>query len=210
MTYSVKEIYKTIQGEGGQSGRSAVLCRFTGCNLWSGRQKDRASAICQFCDTDFVGTNGLGGGHFADPRALATEISHTWGISMKYRLVVFTGGEPLMQINKILLQCVRDKGFEIAIETNGTYKVPDDVDWICVSPKAGSKLVQTNGQELKLVFPQNGAMPKMFEHLNFKQFYLQPMAGPYLKRNIELAVAYCMRNPLWRISLQIHKIIGIS
>ncbi|MEN2495034.1 MAG: 7-carboxy-7-deazaguanine synthase [Hyphomicrobiaceae bacterium hypho_1] len=210
MTYSVKEIFKTIQGEGGQSGRVAVFCRFTGCNLWSGLHKDRLLAKCQFCDTDFNGTNGLGGGSFKKSVDLAKAIEQTWGNSTKYRLVVLTGGEPLLQINRKLLCAIKEHGFEIAIETNGTGAVPDEVDWICVSPKAGSDLVQISGDELKLVFPQPGAMPHMFEHLNFKQFLLQPMAGVDIKHNTEQAVSYCLENPFWRISLQTHKFIGIS
>ena len=209
MTYAIKEIFKTLQGEGGQAGRAAVFCRFAGCNLWSGREEDRARAICQFCDTDFVGINGTGGGRFASPHELAREIEKAWGAGRNRRFVVLTGGEPLLQVDTSLLTSLKMYGFEIALETNGTIAVPEGVSWICVSPKAGSKLIQKSGHELKLVFPQPQAMPHLYEKLNFEQFFLQPMDGSGLKRNTECAIEYCLRNPLWRLSLQTHKLIGI-
>lgn len=209
MTYAIKEIFKTLQGEGGQAGRAAVFCRFAGCNLWSGREEDRARAICQFCDTDFVGINGTGGGRFASPQELAREIEKTWGTGRNRRFVVLTGGEPLLQVDTSVLTSLKMHGFEIALETNGTIAVPEGVSWICVSPKAGSKLIQKSGHELKLVFPQPQAMPHLYEKLNFEHFFLQPMDGPDLKRNTECAIEYCLRNPLWRLSLQTHKLIGI-
>jgi len=209
MSYAVKEIFKTIQGEGGQSGRTAVFCRFAGCNLWNGREDYRSSAICRFCDTDFVGTDGEGGGRFADYNALVSAIAQAWGEGTERRFVVLTGGEPLLQLDGDLIEALRARGFEIAVETNGTVSVPEGIHWICVSPKAGSELVQKSGQELKLVFPQSGAMPDCFEHLPFGQFFLQPMDGPDLRRNTEAAVEYCLRHPQWRLSLQTHKIIGI-
>ena len=209
MTYSVKESFKTLQGEGGQAGRAAVFCRFSGCNLWSGREEDRASATCTFCDTDFVGTDGTGGGRFKTPALLAAAIEQTWGGSAARRYVVFTGGEPLLQLDPALIEAVAGRGFEIAIETNGTLPVPKGIDWICVSPKANASLVQKSGQELKLVFPQPLAMPERFEDLSFEHFFLQPMDGPDRARNTELAVDYCLRSPRWRVSLQTHKLMGI-
>ena len=209
MAYSVKELFKTLQGEGGQSGRAAVFCRFTGCNLWSGREEDRSRAQCRFCDTDFVGTDGEGGGRFATAGDLATAIARTWGDTFVRRYVVFTGGEPLLQLDAALLDAVRAEGFAIAIETNGTLKVPDGIDWVCVSPKAGNELVQWTGQELKLVYPQEDAPPEIFEELAFEHFFLQPMDGPDRKRNTDLAIDYCLRHPLWRVSLQTHKLMEI-
>lgn len=209
MTYSVKELFKTLQGEGGQAGRAAVFCRFTGCNLWSGREEDRASAVCQFCDTDFVGTDGDGGGRFADDAALADAIATTWGPGADNRYVVFTGGEPMLQLNRGLVETVQAHGFEVAIETNGTRAVPEVVDWVCVSPKAGADLVQLSGQELKLVHPQTTLTPDMFAELPFQHFFLQPMDGPNFQENIASVVAYCMDHPKWRVSLQTHKLIGI-
>ena len=209
MAYSVKEIFKTLQGEGGQAGRAAVFCRFAGCNLWSGREADRATAVCQFCDTDFVGTDGEGGGRFAEADALAARIEQTWRGDVARRYVVFTGGEPLLQLDAALIAAVAARGFEIAIESNGTIEAPEGIDWICISPKAGAPLVQTRGQELKLVFPQAGAMPDAFAQLAFDHFFLQPMDGPERARNTDLAVAYCLDNPRWRISLQTHKLMGI-
>lgn len=209
MAYSVKEIFKTLQGEGGQAGRAAVFCRFAGCNLWSGREADRVTAICQFCDTDFVGTDGEGGGRFAEADDLAARIEETWRGDASRRYVVFTGGEPLLQLDAALIAAVAARGFEIAIESNGTIEAPAGVDWICISPKAGAPLVQTRGQELKLVFPQAGAMPDAFAQLAFDNFFLQPMDGPARARNTDLAVAYCLDNPRWRISLQTHKLMGI-
>lgn len=209
MTYSVKELFKTLQGEGGQAGRTAVFCRFTGCNLWSGREEDRASAMCRFCDTDFVGTDGSGGGRFRTCEDLADAIEATWGQGGVRRYVVFTGGEPLLQLDNPLVEAVARRGFEIAIETNGTLPAPDGINWICVSPKADATLVQRSGQELKLVFPQPLAMPERFEELEFEHFFLQPMDGPDRARNTELAIAYCLESPRWRVSLQTHKLMGI-
>lgn len=209
MTYSVKELFKTLQGEGGQAGRTAVFCRFTGCNLWSGREEDRAGAACTFCDTDFVGTNGSGGGRFRTSEELADAIESAWGSGNVRRYVVFTGGEPLLQLDKPLIDAVAGRGFEIAIESNGTLAAPAGIDWICVSPKADAALIQTFGQELKLVYPQPLAMPERFEDLEFEHFFLQPMDGPDRARNTELAIAYCLQSPRWRVSLQTHKLMGI-
>ena len=209
MTYSVKEIFKTLQGEGGQAGRAAVFCRFAGCNLWTGREEDRAAAVCQFCDTDFVGTDGEGGGRFKDAAELADAIATAWNGAREFRYVVFTGGEPLLQLDEPLISAVAARGFTIAIETNGTIAAPRGIDWICVSPKADAELVQTSGQELKLVYPQAKALPDRFENLNFQHFFLQPMDGPERDRNTELAVDYCKQHPRWRISLQTHKLMGI-
>jgi 7-carboxy-7-deazaguanine synthase (Cx14CxxC type) len=209
VTYSVKELFKTLQGEGARSGRAAVFCRFAGCNLWSGREEDRASAACTFCDTDFVGVDGPGGGKFNSAEGLADAIAQTWGAGREWRYVVFTGGEPLLQLDADLVDAVHARGFAIGIETNGTLPAPVGIDWVCVSPKADSRLVQTSGQELKLVYPQDRAPPNAFEHLAFRHFFLQPMDGPDRARNVELAVAYCLENPRWRISLQTHKLMGI-
>ena len=209
MTYTVKEIFKTLQGEGGQAGRAAVFCRFAGCNLWSGYERDRATAVCRFCDTDFVGTDGVGGGRFHDAAALAGALVQTWGDAPERRFVVFTGGEPLLQLDPDLIRAARAHGFFIAVETNGTIAAPSGIDWICVSPKAGTDLRQAAGQELKLVFPQAGAAPHQFEHLAFEHFFLQPMDGPERGRNTELAVKYCLDHPRWRVSLQTHKLMGI-
>jgi 7-carboxy-7-deazaguanine synthase len=209
VTYAVKELFKTLQGEGGQAGRAAVFCRFAGCNLWSGREQDRATAICPFCDTDFVGTDGIGGGLFRSAVELAKAILRTWGAAADRRYVVFTGGEPLLQFDEALIKAVHALGFTIAIETNGTIAAPVGIDWICVSPKAGTRLVQTSGQELKLVYPQPSAEPESFEHLQFQNFFLQPMDGPDRAHNTELAIAYCLENPRWRVSLQSHKLMGI-
>ncbi|APR52137.1 7-carboxy-7-deazaguanine synthase [Sphingomonas koreensis] len=209
MTYSVKEIFKTLQGEGGQMGRAAVFCRFSGCNLWSGREVDRDTAICPFCDTDFVGTDGSGGGKFKDAEALADAIAGHWASPVRPALVVLTGGEPLLQVDAPLIEALHARGFRIAVETNGSLEAPDALDWICVSPKAGADLRQTSGKELKLVYPQAGAEPYRFEHLNFEHFWLQPMDGPDVERNIEAAISYCLDNPVWRLSLQTHKMIGI-
>lgn len=211
MTYSVKEIFYTLQGEGGQAGRAAVFCRFAGCNLWTGREKDRVKAICQFCDTDFVGTDGDGGGKFATAQALAEKVRSLWPDSPSGKpLVVCTGGEPLMQLDQALVDALHACGFEIAVETNGTQAAPQGLDWICVSPKAGAPLVLTEGTELKLVFPQPGAMPEQFAHLRFTHYFLQPMDGLEQKRNTRLAVEYCMANPQWRLSVQTHKVVGIA
>lgn len=208
--YSIKEIFYTLQGEGVNTGSPAVFLRFAGCNLWTGREQDRATAVCRFCDTDFVGTNGPGGGKFDSATALARQVAATWPAhSPAHRFVVCTGGEPLLQLDAPLTQALHEAGFRIAIETNGTQPVPRGVDWICVSPKAGAPLVVERGDELKLVFPQPGAEPEGFEPLEFEHFLLQPMDGADRIRNTELAVAYCKAHPRWRLSLQTHKLIGI-
>ena len=209
MTYSVKEIFLTLQGEGGQAGRPAVFCRFSGCNLWTGREQDRADAVCSFCDTDFVGTGGEGGGKFEAPQALAVAIEATWRGGEAGRLVVCTGGEPLLQLDAPLIDALHARGFEIAIESNGTIAAPEGIDWICVSPKADAPLVQRTGQELKLVFPQAGVDPARFEGLDFERFYLQPMDGPDREANTQAAVAYCLSHPRWRLSVQTHKYLGL-
>jgi len=207
VTYTVKEIFYTLQGEGAQSGRAAVFCRFSGCNLWSGREEDRPRAVCQFCDTDFVGV-GPDGGRFASADLLADAVDRSWrGESRKY--VVCTGGEPLLQLDDAAVAAFHDRGFEVAVETNGTRPAPGSLDWICVSPKAGAPLVQTSGSELKLVFPQDMAMPDAYETLDFDYFFLQPMDGPRLALNTEQAIEYCLRNPRWRLSLQTHKLLGL-
>lgn len=209
MGYAVKEIVKTLQGEGGQAGRAAVFCRFAGCNLWSGREVDREHASCRFCDTDFVGTDGVGGGRFVSAEALATRIEAAWAGGKARRLVVFTGGEPLLQLDTSLLAAVRARGFESAVETNGTRDAPDGLDWICVSPKAGTFLRLQRGNELKLVYPQDGLDPEEVVDLAFNHFWLQPMDGPDRAANTAAAVAYCLDHPRWRLSLQTHKLIGI-
>ncbi|MGA8089734.1 MAG: 7-carboxy-7-deazaguanine synthase [Terracidiphilus sp.] len=211
MSYAVKEIFYTLQGEGAQAGRAAVFCRFAGCNLWSGRESDRASAICRFCDTQFVGVDGEGGGRFETAGDLAEAIDATWPVrgAERTRFVVCTGGEPLLQLDRVLIDTLHERDFEIAVETNGTVAVPAGIDWVCVSPKAGAPLVQTTGDELKLVFPQADAIPPAFEGLGFKHFFLQPMDGPDRVANTDLAVRYCMAHPQWRLSLQTHKIVGI-
>jgi len=211
MTYSVKEIYYTLQGEGGQTGRAAVFCRFTGCNLWTGREEDRSKAVCQFCDTDFVGTDGPGGGKFASPEALAHAVDSHWpkGVTGR-RLVVCTGGEPLLQLDAPAIAALHAKAFEVAVETNGTQVAPPGLDWICVSPKAGTGVVLTSGTELKLVFPQPGAMPDQFSNLDFQHFFLQPMDGLEQTRNTKQAIDYCLAHPQWRLSVQTHKVVGIA
>jgi len=209
MTYSVKELFKTLQGEGAQAGRAAVFCRFAGCNLWTGREEDRAEAVCRFCDTDFVGTDGEGGGKFADAAGLADAIARTWNGPESRRYVVFTGGEPLLQLDVDLIAAVHARGFEIAVETNGTLEPPPGIDWVCVSPKAGAPFELKAGNELKLVFPQDGIDPKGLESLNFDHFWVQPMDGPARAANTEAAVAFYLANPIWRLSLQTHKVIGI-
>lgn len=211
MSYAVKEIFFTLQGEGANSGRAAVFCRFAGCNLWSGREKHRARAVCRFCDTDFVGTDGPGGGRFADAPALAAAIAARWladGTGAR-ALVVFTGGEPLLQLDEALLDAVHARGFEAAVETNGTLPAPSGIDWLCVSPKAGAPLQLRAGQELKLVYPQDGIDPEAFTGLDFGAFFLQPMDGPAQAANLAAAVDYCLRHPRWRLSLQMHKLAGI-
>jgi 7-carboxy-7-deazaguanine synthase len=208
--YYVKEIYYTLQGEGAQTGRAAVFCRFTGCNLWSGHEADRSTAICQFCDTDFVGTDGPGGGRFERAIDLAGAIAETWPETSEGKpLVVCTGGEPLLQIDEALVAAIHARGFEMAIETNGTRSAPPGIDWICVSPKAGSELILRSGQELKLVYPQPGAMPESYADLEFSHLFLQPMDGDDRERNTQLALEYCLEHPRWRLSLQTHKLIGI-
>ena len=210
MTYSVKEIFYTLQGEGGQAGRAAVFLRFAGCNLWSGREEDRASATCRFCDTDFVGTDGQGGGKFATPEALAAAVARAWKGQGGRPLVVCTGGEPLLQLDEPAIAALHAAGFEIAVETNGTQAAPPGLDWICVSPKAGAPLVQRQGDELKLVYPQPDAMPGQFEALDFRHFFLQPMDGPLREQHTRAAVAHCLAHPRWRLSVQMHKAVGID
>jgi 7-carboxy-7-deazaguanine synthase len=207
--YAVKEIFLTLQGEGANAGRAAVFCRFSGCNLWSGQEKDRARAVCRFCDTDFVGLNGTGGGSFADAEALSTAIEGAWGGGKTDRFVVFTGGEPLLQLDAALIAAVHARGFEIAVETNGTLAPPPGLDWLCVSPKAGAPLVANSGSELKLVFPQKGLRPERLCDLAFAHFWLQPMDGDELAANTAAAIAYCLDHPRWRLSLQTHKFLGI-
>jgi 7-carboxy-7-deazaguanine synthase (Cx14CxxC type) len=210
VSYAVKEIFLTVQGEGGQAGRPAVFLRFAGCNLWSGREEDRAEAVCTFCDTDFVGMDGEGGGRFPDAAALAQAVAALWrGGPGSPKLVVCTGGEPLLQLDPPLIAALHAKGFEIAVESNGTIAAPEGIDWICVSPKAEAKLEQTSGQELKLVFPQPGVDPARFEALDFERFWLQPMDGPDRDANTHAAVAYCLDHPRWRLSVQTHKYIGV-
>jgi len=237
MSYAVKEIFFTLQGEGAQAGRAAVFCRFAGCNLWSGRETDRSSTICQFCDTDFVGTDGPGGGKFDSAEDLAAAVEQKWPAGAKalahivpltarlkscpdtmhpvsaaysgQRFVVCTGGEPLLQLDTGLIAALHARGFEIAVESNGTIAAPAGVDWLCISPKAGTKLVQQNGDELKLVYPQPGVDPAEFEPLAFRHFSLQPMDGPGRAANTKLALRYCLDHPRWRLSLQIHKLLGI-
>jgi 7-carboxy-7-deazaguanine synthase len=230
VTYAVKEIFYTLQGEGAQTGRAAVFCRFSGCNLWSGREEDRSRAVCQFCDTDFVGT-GPDGGKFKNAKELADAIDRCWagegrdandglsslrsaGLSngsmgMPKKYVVCTGGEPLLQVDEDLISELHRRGFEVAVETNGTRPAPPSLDWICVSPKAGAPLVQTTGSELKLVYPQDNAPPEKFEQLHFGHFFLQPMDGPDTARNTALAIEYCLRHPRWRLSIQTHKLVGL-
>lgn len=213
MTYSVKEIFYTLQGEGAQTGRAAVFCRFSGCNLWTGREEDRAHAICQFCDTDFIGTDGQGGGKFKTAKALAQAVADAWPHDKMLNakpLVVCTGGEPLLQLDAPLITAFHEQGFEIAVETNGTQAAPPGLDWICVSPKAGAELVQISGDELKLVYPQSDAEPERYAGLSFQHFFLQPMDSPTQAENIAAATRYCMAHPQWRLSLQTHKIIGID
>jgi len=211
MTYAVKEIFYTLQGEGAQAGRAAVFCRFAGCNLWSGREVDRASAICQFCDTEFIGVDGAGGGRFESAEALAAAVAEKWprDSSLAQRFVVCTGGEPLLQLDAALIAALHKHSFEIAVETNGTIAAPAGIDWLCVSPKAGATLVQLSGDELKLVFPQPGAEPANFELLSFRHFFLQPMDGAKREENTQLALGYCLEHPQWRLSLQTHKLLGI-
>lgn len=211
MSYVVKEIFYTLQGEGAQSGRAAVFCRFVGCNLWSGHEKDRPSAICKFCDTDFIGFDGPDGGKFDTESALADRIDKIWQSASpaKKKFVVFTGGEPLLQLDRSLIDAMHARNFEIAVETNGTVAAPLGLDWICVSPKGDAELVQTTGDELKLVFPQTGVRPETFQGLSFRHFFLQPMDGRDREVNTAEALRYCLGNPTWRLSLQTHKFVGI-
>jgi 7-carboxy-7-deazaguanine synthase (Cx14CxxC type) len=209
MSYAVKEIFYSLQGEGAQAGRPAVLCRFAGCNLWNGREADRDRAVCRLCDTDFVGTDGPGGGRFRTSAALGDAIARTWNGTAHERYVVFTGGEPALQIDDGLLEDVHLRGFAAAIETNGTVSLPPGFDWICVSPKAGAPLRQCSGDEIKLVYPQDGLHPRDVEDLAFGLRFLQPCDGPDLRANTEMAIDYCLANPRWRLSLQTHKLMGI-
>jgi 7-carboxy-7-deazaguanine synthase len=204
MVYAVKELFRTLQGEGANTGRVAVFCRFTGCNLWSGREQDRAKAVCRFCDTDFVG-----GDTFGDPPALASAIEECWGDARRRRFVVFTGGEPLLQLDKSLVDAVRERAFYIAVETNGTIAAPEHINWICVSPKAATEVVQRTGNELKLVFPQTGLSPEQVAHWDFDRFYLQPKYDRLLAQNTAAAIQYCLQHPQWALSIQTHKIIGL-
>ena len=212
MTYSVKEIYFTLQGEGAHTGRPAVFLRFAGCNLWSGRERDRAAAVCRFCDTDFVGTDGPGGGKFVTPQALAEAIEAAWPGGEANRYVVCTGGEPLLQLDTAAIDALHAVGFEIGVETNGTIAAPEGIDWLCVSPKAGAEVLQTSGNELKLVYPQieTEAQPERFASLEFEHFFLQPCDDPRRQENTQKAISYCLEHPQWKLSLQTHKIIGID
>ena len=211
MTYSVKEIFYTLQGEGAQTGRPAVFCRFSGCNLWSGREQDRSDAVCSFCDTDFIGTNGENGGKFKSPDELARFVASLWPQGRGGRpYVVCTGGEPLLQLDTALIDAFHAVGFEIAVETNGTIEAPNGIDWICVSPKADAEILQGTGNELKLVYPQGENTPEKFEHLAFDHFYLQPLDCAETDLNTQKTIDYCQQNPKWRLSLQTHKIIGIK
>ncbi len=215
--YTVKELFPTLQGEGAHAGRAAVFCRFSGCNLWSGREEDRATAVCQFCDTDFVGSDGIGGGKFETASLLADTIEEVWistSAGPQQRYVVFTGGEPLLQLDTALIDALHAKGFTIAIETNGTIKVPKGIDWVCVSPKAGSELIVLQADEIKLVVPQQGhvaieTLLARFEKMDYRNRFLQAMDGPNLQENLALAVRLCQKRPLWRLSVQTHKMIGI-
>jgi len=209
MTYSVKEIFYTLQGEGANAGRPAVFCRFAGCNLWTGREEDRADAVCTFCDTDFVGTDGEGGGKFRTADLLAAEIEKHWGDTPSHRFVVLTGGEPLLQVDAALIEALHARLFTIAVETNGTIEPPPGLDWICVSPKADAKVVITSGDELKLVFPQEGVDPERFSDLRFTHFFLQPMDNVLQATNQRLAMDYCLAHPQWKLGLQTHKILDI-
>jgi len=206
--YTVKEIFFTLQGEGANTGRAAVFCRFTGCNLWNGQESDRQHAVCKFCDTDFVGV-GPDGGRFREANALADAIAHAWPEDAGDRFVVCTGGEPLLQLDEALIDALHARAFVVAVETNGTQQAPRGIDWICVSPKAGAELVLRRGNELKLVYPQRDAAPEQFEDLEFEQWFLQPMDGPDREANTSAAVEYCLAHPRWRLSLQTHKALGI-
>jgi 7-carboxy-7-deazaguanine synthase len=209
MTYSVKEIFLTLQGEGAQAGRRAIFCRFAGCNLWTGREADRAHAICRFCDTDFVGTDGAGGGRFADAAALAAAVAACWGPGTTQRYVVLTGGEPMLQVDDALIAALHEQGFTIAIESNGTLPVPRSIDWICISPKAGSTLVQLSGDELKLVWPQPGSDMDALAKLAFTHHLLQPLDSPARAANVAACIDAVQADPRWRLSLQTHKLLGL-
>ena len=209
MSYAVKEMFLTLQGEGAQTGMRAVFLRFAGCNLWTGREQDRAQAICQFCDTDFVGMDGAGGGRFAGADKLADAVAQIWGDGPEHRLVVCTGGEPLLQLDAKLIDALHARGFRIAVESNGTVPAPDGIDWLCISPKAGADTVQRRGDELKLVYPQPALLPPQVESWDFAQFFVQPMDGPDQRANIAAAIDWCLANPKWRLSLQTHKVTGI-
>jgi 7-carboxy-7-deazaguanine synthase (Cx14CxxC type) len=209
MSYAVKEIFLTLQGEGAQAGRPAVFCRFAGCNLWSGREADRADAQCRFCDTDFVGMDGTKGGRYVSADELADTMAQEWTAGPEGRFCVLTGGEPLLQVDPALITALHARGFEIAVETNGTLAAPEGLDWICVSPKSTTELQLTRGHELKLVYPQHDALPEKFSHLAFERFFLQPMDGPDVKANTQRAIDYCLSHPQWRLSVQSHKVIGI-
>ncbi|ABE38538.1 conserved hypothetical protein [Rhodopseudomonas palustris BisB5] len=209
MSYAVKEIFLTLQGEGAHAGRASVFCRFAGCNLWTGREQDRDQAACRFCDTDFVGTDGTLGGRYTDAGELAGAIAAQWAGAELDRYVVITGGEPLLQLDAELIAALQKQGFAIGVETNGTIEPPPGIDWLCVSPKAGAELRVKRGNELKLVYPQPGAMPEQFAALDFERFSLQPMDGPARDEHTRLAIAYCLRHPQWRLSVQTHKTIGI-
>nr|WP_295663405.1 7-carboxy-7-deazaguanine synthase [Polymorphobacter sp.] len=208
--YAVKELYVTLQGEGAQTGRRAVFLRFAGCNLWTGREVDRAAAVCTFCDTDFVGVDGPGGGKFGDAGMLAEAVAAAWGAEPDHRLVICTGGEPLLQLDTALVDALHARGFAVAVETNGTQVPPPGLDWICVSPKADAPLVLTAGDELKLVYPQPLAQPERFESLAFDHFFLQPMDGADVQANTRAAIAYCLAHPRWRLGLQTHKVLGLA
>jgi 7-carboxy-7-deazaguanine synthase len=209
MAYSVKEIFYTLQGEGALTGRPSVFCRFTGCNLWSGREEDRATAACTFCDTEFVGTDGTEGGRYADAAALADKINALWPAARRAKFVVCTGGEPLLQLDPPLIEALHARGFEIAVETNGTIPLPSDLDWVCVSPKGGNALAVTAGDELKIVVPQQGLDPLAFAGLSFRRFSVQPIDGHDRARNTERAIRFCLDHPQWQLSLQTHKVTGI-
>lgn len=209
MSYAVKELFLTLQGEGAQTGMRAVFLRFSGCNLWTGREEDRAKAVCQFCDTDFVGMDGPGGGRFETADALADAVERCWGPEARHRLVVCTGGEPLLQLDGPLIEALHARGFRIAVESNGTLAAPEGLDWLCISPKAGSRTMQRSGDELKLVFPQPGLMPDAVEGWDFRHFFLQPMDGPDQAANVAAAIEWCLAHPQWRLSLQTHKLTGI-
>ncbi|WP_017594452.1 7-carboxy-7-deazaguanine synthase [Nocardiopsis potens] len=211
MTYFIKEIFYTLQGEGAHAGRPAVFCRFSRCNLWTGLERDRHRAVCKFCDTDFVGTDGVNGGRFRTAGELADAVEKQWlPTTAAHRFVVCTGGEPLIQLDAAAVDALHDRGFEIAVESNGTRVPPPGLDWLCISPKIGSELVVERGDELKLVYPQEGGDPALFEHLDFGSFRLQPMDGPEVEENTRAAVAYCLDHPRWNLSLQTHKQLGIA